>query len=88
MPVIGGSKGNGKGQDEPEVVTHKEIGMAVEAETGRYRATLREIESNSEQRKLAAQRMFADRIEAIVQRMRPVISGPIQEGVTTDATGE
>jgi len=88
MPVIGGSKGSDKRPVETEMTIHAEIGIAVGMEMARYKATLREIESNSEQRKLAAQRMFADRIEAIVQRMRPVISGPIQEGVTTDATGE
>ena len=88
MALVAGPKGVRRQPDDPEVVTHTEIGMAVEAETGRYRATLREIESSSEQRKLAAQRMFADRIEAIVQRMRPVISGSIKEGVATDATGE
>jgi len=88
MPVIGGPKGDGKRPVETETTIHAEIGIAVETEVARLKATLTQIENDYEVRKLNAQRHFASRVEAIVQRMRPVISGSIQEGVTTDATGE
>lgn len=76
MPVIGGDKSRDKEQAESETTKKAEIGIAVEWELRRYRQTLADIDKDAAARKLSAQGMFASRIEAIVQRVSPIVSGP------------
>ena len=76
MPVIGGDKNRDKEQAESETTKKAEIGIAVEWELRRYQQTLAGIDRDAAARKLSAQGMFASRIEAIVQRVSPIVSGP------------
>ena len=76
MPVIGGDKNRDKEQAESETTKKAEIGIAVEWELRRYRQTLADIDRDAAARKLSAQGMFASRIEAIVQRVSPIVGGP------------
>ena len=76
MPVIGGDKNRDREQAESETTKKAEIGIAVEWELRRYRQTLADIDKDAAARKLSAQSMFASRIEAIVQRVNPLVSGP------------
>lgn len=75
MPVIGGDKNRDKDAVESETTKKAEIGIAVEWELRRYRQTLADIDKDAAARKLSAQGMFASRIEAIVQRISPLVSG-------------
>lgn len=76
MAVIGGDKNRDKEHVESETTKKAEIGIAVEWELRRYRQTLTDIDKDAAARKLSAQGMFASRIEAIVQRISPLVSGP------------
>ena len=76
MSVIGGGKNHDREQAESETTKKAEIGIAVEWELQRYRQTLADIDRYAAARKLSAQGMFASRIEAIVQRISPLVSGP------------
>lgn len=76
MPGIGGDKSRDRQQVESETTKKAEIGIAVEWELRRYRQTLADIDKDAAARKLSAQGMFASRIEAIVQRVSPIVSGP------------
>lgn len=76
MPVIGGDKNRDREQAESETTKKAEIGIAVERELQRYRQTLANIDKDAAARKLSAQGMFASRIEAIIQRVSPLVSGP------------
>lgn len=85
MPVIGGDKNRDKEQAESETTKKASIGVAVERELRRYRQTLADIDRDAAARRLSAQGMFASRIEAIVQRVSPLVSGPPP---TTGDTGD
>ena len=74
MPPLGGDKGREKTPVETDAAKMAEIGTAVEWELCRYRQTLADIDKNTAERKLSAQGMFASRIEAIVQRVNPLVS--------------
>ena len=76
MPGIGGDKSRDRQQVESETTKKAEIGIAVEWELRRYRQTLADIDKDAAARKLSAQGMFASRIETIVQRISPLVSGP------------
>lgn len=76
MPVIGGKKSDEEALAEHESQMNAQLGAEVAHELKRYRATLATIEHDAQRRKTDAMHMFATRIESIVQRLSPLVSGP------------
>lgn len=75
MALVGGSRhGKAETQVSPDVQS-VEMGERVYAEFKRYRATVVQIKNDCEARLIAAERMFAGRVEAIVQMNTPLANG-------------
>lgn len=86
MPVIGGKKSDEEALAEHESHMNAQLGAEVAHELKRYRATLMHIEEDAERRKNDAMHMFATRIESIVQRLSPLVSGkPANAGKEDDS---
>ena len=78
----------GRGKDDdtrdfmPDAGT-AEMGERVYAEFKRYRATVKQIRDDCQTRLISAERMFAQRVESIVQMDSPLQNGehvPVESG--------
>lgn len=88
MPVIGGNRKGDIPRSTDESDRAREIGEAVESELAQYRATIRNIDKNADERKLAAKTMFVNRVEAIIQRYSPLTNGEIVAAAPADENAE